>query len=82
MEVDSIIPLDWVSACLVGNQKIMEQIAEEVTTFDDRPITFQNTNYDKGSKNLRIEKVEVHNKMLLIERKLMLLCSGWNCRLM
>lgn len=53
---------DWVNTCLNKIQKIMEQIAKEASSCNDHSITFQDVNYNKDSKTLKIEKIKVHNQ--------------------
>jgi len=62
MEVDNAILPDWVSKCLQENEKMMEQISEEVISLDGHPIILQDNNYDRGGKILRIERAHVCNK--------------------
>lgn len=45
----------------------MEQILEQDIIFNERPITLKNEKYDKTSKKLRVEKVNLENEKVTIQ---------------
>jgi len=48
----------------------MEEIVEKEISFDDHFVTLQNENYDRGSKRLKIERIQLSNKKVVDKREL------------
>jgi len=66
VENESIMLPEWVNSCLAKNHiKKREQTTKEAFSFDYCNATFQDENYNKDNKTLKIEKVKVHDKKVI-----------------